>query len=63
MLTMPDSLDNQIISLIDSIYLNHKDIILVNSLKKDQEITFNIDLENTNCYVPALAPQADVLLY
>ena len=49
-LTMPDSIDNQIISLIDSIYLNYKDIILVNhSLKKDdQEITFNIDLENTN---------------
>ena len=47
---MPDSIDNQIISLIDSIYLNYKDIILVNhSLKKDnQEITFNIDLENTN---------------
>ena len=48
MLTMPDSLDNQIISLTDSIYLNYKDITLVNSLKKDQEITFNIDLENTN---------------
>ena len=46
---LEDSFDDQIISLIESMYIEYKDVILVDNpreMNKDQEITFNIDIQN-----------------